>query len=164
MRWQSHQGENICDISMASLVAHWPVFWPVFDLRICSWTVNPIERSLLNLIFLSQQQEKALNIEHRTSALRVLALGYKQLGNLHGRSNMVIPEWGLDALITKHRQCFVKEATQALIHCTHYRLMRCTYYMVIHCTHCRPICCTHYRLIHYALQADALYTLQADTL
>ena len=42
MQWQSHQGENICDLSMVSLVARWPVFWPVFDLRICSWMANPI--------------------------------------------------------------------------------------------------------------------------
>ena len=41
MRWQSHQGENICD-STVSLVACWPIFWPVFDLQICSWTANPI--------------------------------------------------------------------------------------------------------------------------
>ena len=38
MRWQSHQGENICDGSMVSPVAR----WPKFDLRICSWTANPI--------------------------------------------------------------------------------------------------------------------------
>ena len=38
VRWQSHPGENICDVSMVSLVAR----WPVFDLRICSRTTKPI--------------------------------------------------------------------------------------------------------------------------
>ena len=42
MRWQSHQGGNTCDVSMVSLVARWPAFWPIFDLRICSRTANPI--------------------------------------------------------------------------------------------------------------------------
>ena len=27
--WQSHQSENICDVNMVSLVARWPVFWPI---------------------------------------------------------------------------------------------------------------------------------------
>ena len=27
---------------MVSLVARWPVLWPIFDLRICSQTANPI--------------------------------------------------------------------------------------------------------------------------
>ena len=38
---QSHQGENICGVSMVSLMARWPIFWPVFDLWTCSWTANP---------------------------------------------------------------------------------------------------------------------------
>ena len=29
-------------VSMVSLVAHWPIFWPVFDLQICLWMANPI--------------------------------------------------------------------------------------------------------------------------
>ena len=47
MRWQSHRGENICDVSMVSLVACWPIFWPIFDLRICSQTANPITQYVL---------------------------------------------------------------------------------------------------------------------
>ena len=50
MRWQSHQGENSCDVSMISLVAHWPVFWPVFDLRICSWMANSIVQLLFSFL------------------------------------------------------------------------------------------------------------------
>ena len=38
----SDQGENICDVSMVWLVAQWPIFWPLFDLQICSWMANPI--------------------------------------------------------------------------------------------------------------------------
>ena len=34
--------KTFCDVSMVSLVARWPVFWPVLDLRICSRTANPI--------------------------------------------------------------------------------------------------------------------------
>ena len=41
MRWQSHQGENSCDVSMVSLMACWPVLWPVFDLRVFSRMERP---------------------------------------------------------------------------------------------------------------------------
>ena len=51
MRWQSHQSQNICDVSMVSLVARWPVFWPVFDLRICSRMANPIDKLDIQLLY-----------------------------------------------------------------------------------------------------------------